>query len=252
MAFELSGTCWNRRCLGTIKRKILHSASISPHSAPFEVSKGVPPLLPPNQEFRSAPTLTRTLTLALELADDGVQVRVLGRDVAPADRHLSAATSARSHQPPGSLRLHLSSGSAASGSGWALPPEWAAGLRAPPARLRLPSAALPAPPSQARGSRASLPGLQPRSCPRGGAERSREAAGRGSLGGGNFSPTRRGRGGALTPRGRSWAEVLHQGMGRGSSPELLSAPVPLASGLSPYRTLSRYRRAVHTLPGRVF
>lgn len=87
-------------------------------------------------------TPTHTLTLALELADNGVQVSVLGRDVAPADRHLPAAASARSHQLPSSRRLRPSSGSAASGSGWAPPPGRAAGLHAPPARLRIRSSAL--------------------------------------------------------------------------------------------------------------
>lgn len=90
----------------------------------------------------------QTLTLALELADDGVQISVLGRDVAPADRHFPAAASARSHQRPGSPRLLLSSGSAASGSGGGSPPPGrAAGLRALPARppvyRPLPSRALP-------------------------------------------------------------------------------------------------------------
>lgn len=89
---------------------------------------------------------THTLTLALELADNGVQVSVLRRDVAPADWHLPAAASARSHQRSGSWRLRPSSGSAASGSGWAPPPGRAAGLHAPPACLRIQSSALPSPP----------------------------------------------------------------------------------------------------------
>lgn len=166
---------------GTLKRRDLRSASGTPHPALSEVSKGFRPLRPPNQGSRSCPHPTHTLTLALELADDGVQVSVLGRDVAPADRHLSAAASAWSHQRPGSLRLRLPSGSAASGSGRAPPPGRAAGLRAPPARLRLPSAALPGPPRPA-ARRASSPPRPPGSCPRRGAERSRAAAaGRGQL-----------------------------------------------------------------------
>lgn len=145
---------------GDIKAKDFAFSISTPHPAPVKVSKGASPLLPPNEEFRSAPTSTHTLTLALELADDGVQVRVLGRDVAPADRHLSVAASARSHQSPGSLRLRLSSGSAASGSGWAPPPERAAGLSAPAARLRLPSAALLGPPRPAAAAPHS-PGAGP-------------------------------------------------------------------------------------------
>lgn len=144
---------------GTLKRRVLRSALGTPHPALSEVSKGFRPLRPPNQGSRSCPHPTHTLTLALELADDGVQVSVLGRDVAPADRHLSAAASAWSHQRPGSLRFRLPSGSAASGSGRAPPPGRAAGLRAPPARLRLPSAALPGPP------RPSPAGRSPRLLP---------------------------------------------------------------------------------------
>lgn len=144
---------------GTLKRRVLRSVLGTLHPALSEVSKGFRPLRPPNQGSRSCPHPTHTLTLALELADDGVQVSVLGRDVAPADRHLSAAASAWSHQRPGSLRFRLPSGSAASGSGRAPPPGRAAGLRAPPARLRLPSAALPGPP------RPSPAGRSPRLLP---------------------------------------------------------------------------------------
>jgi hypothetical protein len=108
-----------------------------------------------------SPTPTCTLTLALELADDGVQVSVLGRDVAPADRHLSASAPP---PPPGSLRLRLSAVLRGVRLQVGVAPEEAAGLRAPPARRRLPSP----PPPAARG--ASSPPLPPGSCPRRGAE----------------------------------------------------------------------------------
>lgn len=198
-----------RRCSGTLKGRILHSASDTPHPSPVEVSKGVQPLLPPSQGSRSRPHPTHTLTLALELADDGVQVSVLGRDVSPANRHLAAEASAGSHQRPGSLRVLLSSGSAESGSGWVPPPGRAAGLRSPPVSLLRCS---PRRPPGLAAHRASSPQRPPGSCPRRGAERSRAAAaaGRGPRGGGNFSRTPLGRGGAVAPRGRSWAGVARQ------------------------------------------
>lgn len=86
-----------------------------------------------------------------------------------------------------------------------------------------PASTLPCPaqPSLTDRGRNSLPLLPPRSCPRRGAERSSAAAGRSSRGEGNLSRTRRGRGGALTPRGWSWAEVPRQECGQGSSQELL-------------------------------
>ena len=59
---EASGNRWNRRCPGTLE----HSASVPrspPRPAPFEVSKGVPPLLPQNQDFRSFPPPQRTDSL---------------------------------------------------------------------------------------------------------------------------------------------------------------------------------------------
>ena len=207
----------------------MRSASGTPHPALYEVSKGFWPLRPPNQRSRSCPHPTHTLTLALELADDGVQVSVLGRDVAPADRHLSAAASAWRHQRPGSLRLRLSSGSAASGSGRAPPPGRAAGLRAPPARLRLPSTALPGRPLAAPPPLRCRPGAVRAAVLKGAARR--------QLGGGNFSGTQRGRGGALTPRGRSWAGVPLQDFleelllcPNGLWPRPLSDPFPVPEG----------------------
>lgn len=84
-----------------IKGRILHSVPGTHHLAQLEVSKGVRPPLSRNQDSRSSPRPNiHTLTLALELADDGVQVSVLGSDVAPADRHLSAAAPAGSHRRP--------------------------------------------------------------------------------------------------------------------------------------------------------
>lgn len=195
-----------------IKAKDFASSVWYPHPAPFEVSKGVRLLLPPNQDSRSSPSSpTHTLTLALEFADDGVQVSVLGRDVAPADRHLPAAASAGSQQRLGSLRLRLSSRSAASrlGCEWA-PPRPGGPRGSVPRPPSGPTVRFPSRPSRAATHRTSSPRARP------GAVRAavlKEAA-QPRRGGGNFSRTRPGRGGATTPTGRSWAGVPRQAWGR--------------------------------------
>lgn len=119
-----------------------------------------------------------TLTLTLELADDGVQVSVLGSDMAPADWHLSVAALAESHSRPGSWCLPSVLGLSGFWLGWAPPPGRAVGPR-PPSRVCPPESALPAltdppPPTAQRAS--SRTRLAPGSCPHRGAEISQELA----------------------------------------------------------------------------
>lgn len=176
---EASGDRWNGKSLGTLK----HSASVPPlppHSIQSKQRGPATPATEPRLRI-VPPTSTHRLTLALELADDRVQVRVLGRDVAPADRHLLAAASPRLPAPLSVLGLsgvRLRVGTS-SGEGRGAPCP-----ACPPASMLR----FPAPPSQARRGRTSLPLLPPRSCPRRGAERSRARRRGGVRGAGATSP----------------------------------------------------------------
>lgn len=99
-----------------------------------------------------------TLTLALKLADDGVQVSVLGSNVAPADWHRSVTALAGSDLRPGSWRLRQSWGSAASGWGGRRPRGRLSGPARPPASA-LPALSSPPAPTAQRSS--SYTGLAP-------------------------------------------------------------------------------------------
>lgn len=185
VAFEVSGARW-RRCYGRESEGFCIQHPVPPTLLHSKLTKGSCHSCHRTRTPDRPPTPTHTLTLALELADDGVQVSVLGRDVAPTDRHLSAAASAQSHQcqspcvsaSPRAQRRPAPGGRRPRGGPLASVPR-------PPSASTL--GALSGPPSPA-ARRASSPPRPPGSCPRRGAERSRAVAAGGVRRAGATSP----------------------------------------------------------------
>lgn len=152
-------------------------------------------------------TPTHTLTLALELADDGVQVSVLGRDVAPANWHLSAAALAGRQQHPALRAPACPRAQLRPVPGGRRPRGGPRGsVPRPPASVYSP---LPSPALRGRPLPRLLPLAPPRSCPRRGAERRRTAAAGGvpAAGASLPDPTGQGRGPDSSRAGRGGAGV---------------------------------------------
>lgn len=146
--------CWGRQnerfCIQNLPPPPAPSPAFS--FTPSEVSEEFGPSCHPTRTAESPPHPPNlTLTLALKLADDGVQVSVLGSNVAPADRHLSGTALAGSDPRPGSWRLLQSWGSAASGWGGRRPGGGLSGPARPPASA-LPALSRPPSPTAQRSS----------------------------------------------------------------------------------------------------